>query len=466
MFRIKKASWVSYFANEYGVKYGRPQLDDEEEAGGDAAAAADTPLAPSTPLSTTRRQRSSSSSSLASLSSASMEVDDVATPPAAVTPPATRRPLRLPAQRAVIDLTSEAEDVKMNDDGFVIPPSVGARPQVGGPALARPASMPVGQVAVAASTRPRASSSPLDRPSADDEWTEPRPQLRRLRRMSDPPAVPSSSSPVVSLTTSASVSRHQGEGKEAEVEEVDDDDEEVIDAAHAGATIGVIGVGAATGLEGDYWPSLDELLSIKSAKWFWRWAFLLGKKLARLLLFGLRMADGKGATGSAGRESQRCIYTSSVRFRDELMRFLCHAGFSTHFYRYRRRGQTVSSVKDHVIRARHDGWAVEYHDNNIEEVLQCKRDVTPSQYDGTVYCVKVPNHLVFAHRVQAVENGRIISVSRTIVIGQCRRDDLESIGYMLMYFLNGTRPPSAAAAAAASPPLPSPPRAPLHRAVC
>ena len=206
---------------------------------------------------------------------------------------------------------------------------------------------------------------------------------------------------------------------------------------HAGATIGV---GAATGLEGDYWPSPDELLSIKSAKWFWRWVFLLGKKLARLLLFGLRMADGKATTGSAGRETGRSIYTSSIRFRDELMRFLCHAGFSAYFYRYRRRGHTVLSVKGRVIRARHDGWSIDYHDTNVEEVLQCKRDVTQSQHDGTVYCVTVPNHLVFAQRVQAVENGRIISVSRTIVIGQCRRDDLESIGYMLMYFLNGKLP--------------------------
>ena len=167
---------------------------------------------------------------------------------------------------------------------------------------------------------------------------------------------------------------------------------------------------------------------------------MLGKKLARLLLFGLRMADGKGTTGSAGRETGRCIYTSSIRFRDELMRFLFHAGYSTYFYRYRRRRQLVRSVNGRVIRARHDGWSIDYHDNNIEEVLQCKRDVTASQYDGAVYCVTVPNHLVFAQRVQAVENGRIISVSRTTITGQCRRDDLESIGYMLMYFLNGKLP--------------------------
>ena len=152
-------------------------------------------------------------------------------------------------------------------------------------------------------------------------------------------------------------------------EEVEEDAAVAVDGAvsaaggHAGSTAGTIGVGAATGLESDYWPSPDELLSIKSAKWFWPWVFQLGKKLARVLLLGLRMADGEGVKGDAGRETERSIHTSSIRFRDELMRFLCHAGFSTHFSRYRRRGQTVASVKGRLIRARHDGWAIEYHDH-------------------------------------------------------------------------------------------------------
>ena len=64
------------------------------------------------------------------------------------------------------------EDANMDDEGFAIPPPVSRPP------LARPASMPVGHVAVATSPRPK-------RP-ADLEWTEPRPPLRRLRRMSAP----------------------------------------------------------------------------------------------------------------------------------------------------------------------------------------------------------------------------------------------------------------------------------------
>ena len=374
MFRIKKASWVRYFADEYGVKYARPQFDDEEEV--DAAR------------------------------------------------PSLARPASLPVGRAAV-----GGEAKMNEQtgAAVLPPSCTHSP--------------------ASKTRSRSTSNSdssgsgvgqrtcegwdsCDMPAAAGS--------RFCDECSDRCAVELSLS-----RSSTSTSMHVDLTGDHEMDVDDAGDDAGSDAAaggHAGATIGVIGVGTGTGREYDYWPSPDELLSIKSAKWFWRWAFLLGKKLARQLLFGLRMADGRAITGSAGRETGRSIYTSSIRFRDELMRFLCHAGYSTYFYRYRRRGQRVNSVDGRVIRARHDGWSIDYHDNNIEEVLQCKRDVTASQYDGTVYCVTVPNHLVFAQRVQAVENGRIISVSRTTITGQCRRDDLESIGYMLMYFLNGKLP--------------------------
>ena len=195
MFKIKKASWVSHFANEYGVKYARPQIDDEEEVdasrpslarpaslpvgraavGGEAKTNEQTGAAvlPSSntqpPASKTRSRSSSSSDSSGSgVGQRTCEGWDSCDMPAAAGPrfcdlcndinrswitrdekegkesPAT-------AMRHLVDLSDELVEQSP-------PPS----PTPSRPTLARPASMPVGRAAAvgdAASSSRRSSRS-------------------------------------------------------------------------------------------------------------------------------------------------------------------------------------------------------------------------------------------------------------------------------------------------------------------
>ena len=134
---------------------------------------------------------------------------------------------------------------------------------------------------------------------------------------------------------------------------------------------------------------------IKSAKWFWSWAFTrLSKEQMGLVIEGLRQADGvsartkrQKAAGTAFSGLQR-IYTSSVEFRDELIQACLHAGFTAHFTINTRAGTVrgYNSVPSDYriysreemelllradpsrvfkpVQARHDNWAVHYSLNS------------------------------------------------------------------------------------------------------
>ena len=58
---------------------------------------------------------------------------------------------------------------------------------------------------------------------------------------------------------------------------------------------------------------------------------------------GLWRADGSWA------QQRKDLYTSSVSFRDEVMRMLLHAGYATHFICTQRAGERL---------AKHDHWRV------------------------------------------------------------------------------------------------------------
>jgi len=78
----------------------------------------------------------------------------------------------------------------------------------------------------------------------------------------------------------------------------------------------------------------------KSSKWFWPWTNRVNKAGLRLIIRGVHIADGHWCA-STGRADTRytsdyvpgsnSLFTSSVSFRDELVRMLLHAGYSTHF---------------------------------------------------------------------------------------------------------------------------------------
>ena len=138
---------------------------------------------------------------------------------------------------------------------------------------------------------------------------------------------------------------------------------------------------------------------------FWDWVWCLGRRRARLVLAGLRCADGDEAPGAA---HGGVIYTSSVRCRDAIERLALHAGYST-------------LLADNV-EAKHASWAVRYTENadQAKPVLRPSEVIGTSEYEGPVWCVSVPTEqqLIMVRRVLSkTKEGVVTSASRPIVVG-------------------------------------------------
>jgi len=158
---------------------------------------------------------------------------------------------------------------------------------------------------------------------------------------------------------------------------------------------------------------------VKLAKWFWVWVWRLRKARARLVLAGLRFADGKEASDAS------TIYTSGCDFRDEIVRLALHAGYSAHFnlhyYADDHRGYDVAGA---AIIAQQDGWAVSYSDHCLaaQPLLSSHSDIhriaVPS--GAQVWCPTVPPHnLIIARRATKSAKGVVTRASRPIVLGNC-----------------------------------------------
>jgi len=172
---------------------------------------------------------------------------------------------------------------------------------------------------------------------------------------------------------------------------------------------------------------------VKSAKWFWVWVWRLRKARARLVLAGLRFADGKEANDGS------TIYTSGCDFRDEIVRLALHAGYSArfnlHYYANDHRGFDVAGA---AIIAQQDGWAVSYSDHCLaaQPLLSSHSDIhcidVPS--GAQVWCPTVPPHnLIIARRVTKNAKGAVTQASTPLVVGNCRSlrfDDKPDYAYL------------------------------------
>ena len=164
--------------------------------------------------------------------------------------------------------------------------------------------------------------------------------------------------------------------------------------------------------------------SVKSVKWFWMWVWRLRKERARLVLDGLRFADG----------SESCdindIWTSGCHFRDDIIRLCLHAGYSARFRLSYKDGDWrpgTSSTAGAPIPSRADGWMVSYSDNALaaEPVLRNHRDIRRHAVPRgvQVWCPTVPPHsLIIARRVRKNAKGIVTQASRPIVVGNCEED--------------------------------------------
>lgn len=151
---------------------------------------------------------------------------------------------------------------------------------------------------------------------------------------------------------------------------------------------------------------------IEPGKWLlWWWVWKLTRDQCRAILRGLKMANGENA-----------IYTSSVRFRDELIRLAMHAGYSPHFRLVHEKGTIRCQINERDVGAQHDTWRVSYNTNPryAEPKLCASRDIKRVKYVGRTWCVTVPHDFVIARRAHYdVSKGYVTSSSRPIISKNC-----------------------------------------------
>lgn len=176
--------------------------------------------------------------------------------------------------------------------------------------------------------------------------------------------------------------------------------------------------------------------SIKSAKWLWEWCWQLSKDQCRCIIAGLRFADGSEAG------NQNIIYTSSARFRDEILRLCLHAGYSARFKSMYLKGETrgIDKLSGKPFIATQDAWSVDYaKKNTIRPVLKSHSDIKKIAYRGRTWCVTVPHGFITVRRAVANSDGVIIKASRPTIQGNCLKDALLPLQILekLMAVVNG-----------------------------
>jgi calcium/calmodulin-dependent protein kinase I len=166
--------------------------------------------------------------------------------------------------------------------------------------------------------------------------------------------------------------------------------------------------------------------SVASAKWFPAWAWQLDVRAKREIIEGIRRGDGKCA------QDKYVIWTSSVRFRDELVRMLLMAGYTARFRCEYLAGTYRGTIDGHRIVARNDSWCVMYaeHDGTgsgseaARPVLYKSRgDIREREYSGRVWCFTMPSGFVWARRAHKNADGVATKASRPLVIGNCGTPD-------------------------------------------
>ncbi|AJF98210.1 b-family DNA polymerase [Pandoravirus inopinatum] len=166
-------------------------------------------------------------------------------------------------------------------------------------------------------------------------------------------------------------------------------------------------------------PDAEE---VRSAKWMWSWVWRrLHPSRLRLLLRGLRMADGDMAGGDRGGGA---IYTASRRFAEEVVRVAMHAGYTAMIQPRCAAGDVTSlNQKGVPIVATTQNWVVNYSDftREAQPKITVATQMSSAPYHGTVWCVNVPvePHLIVVRRI--VQRYGVSVPSRAVVVGNSGR---------------------------------------------
>jgi tubulin gamma len=146
---------------------------------------------------------------------------------------------------------------------------------------------------------------------------------------------------------------------------------------------------------------------ITSAKWFAYWVWRLGAASLRRVLAGLCRGDGDS--------KNRCIWTSSARFRDEIQRVCLMAGYTAHF----RCAHKAAVPNWAVFFAESDG-SPSGEMASKPNLSKARGEIREHKYTGRVWCFNMPSGFIWVRRVFKDEHGVVTKASRPLISGNCK----------------------------------------------
>jgi tetratricopeptide (TPR) repeat protein len=152
---------------------------------------------------------------------------------------------------------------------------------------------------------------------------------------------------------------------------------------------------------------------ITSAKWFAYWVWRLGAASLRRVLAGLCRGDGDS--------KNRCIWTSSARFRDEIQRVCLMAGYTAHF----RCAHKAAVPNWAVFFAESDG-SPSGEMASKPNLSKARGEIRERKYTGRVWCFNMPSGFIWVRRVFKDEHGVVTKASRPLITGNCMKLDFKA----------------------------------------
>eukprot|EP00768_Dysnectes_brevis_P000056 gnl/Dysnectes_brevis/1013_a1130_1838.p1 GENE.gnl/Dysnectes_brevis/1013_a1130_1838~~gnl/Dysnectes_brevis/1013_a1130_1838.p1 ORF type:complete len:734 (+),score=188.38 gnl/Dysnectes_brevis/1013_a1130_1838:174-2204(+) len=155
----------------------------------------------------------------------------------------------------------------------------------------------------------------------------------------------------------------------------------------------------------------SENASLASAKWVWT----LSREHVTSILMGLILANGTAGTEGEGARTSVTgdIHTSSVSFRDDIIRMGLHAGLSTLC-------SPNHTADGERVGADHDSWCVSVSGDgaSLAPVIHAK-DVSEEEYDGATWCLTMPHGFILARAERWLASHSVRAPTRPVVLGNC-----------------------------------------------
>jgi serine/threonine protein kinase len=143
------------------------------------------------------------------------------------------------------------------------------------------------------------------------------------------------------------------------------------------------------------------------AKWVANWVWSLDATLLRRLLDGAVRADGARPQQQLLHQHQ--LWTTSARFRDELVRLCLLAGYTAHFCAGDCAGRWLVSFASAASNA----------DSATPTLYAARGDIRARQYDGRTWCFTMPSGFVWVRRAVKNSDGVVVKASRAVLTGNC-----------------------------------------------